>query len=71
MHRDQAAAGHGRRLTGRSVVMSSFLLAIPFAVAAACVYGTSIVVQHRSASEQSGGEASARGCFGCCAIRSG
>jgi drug/metabolite transporter (DMT)-like permease len=41
--------------------MSSFLLSVPFAVAAACVYGTSIVVQHRSASEQSGGEASASG----------
>lgn len=43
--------------------MSSFLLSVPFAVAAACVYGTSIVVQHRSASEQSGGESSARGLF--------
>ncbi|MGN6605506.1 MAG: hypothetical protein ACTHMS_00655 [Jatrophihabitans sp.] len=41
--------------------MSSFLLSIPFAVGAACVYGTSIVVQHRSASEGSGGEASAKG----------
>jgi drug/metabolite transporter (DMT)-like permease len=43
--------------------MSSFLLSVPFAAAAACVYGTSIVVQHRSASEQSGGESSASGLF--------
>ena len=41
--------------------MSSFLHSVPFAVAAACVYGTTIVVQHRSASEQSGGKSSASG----------
>jgi hypothetical protein len=44
--------------------MSSFLLSTPFAVAAACVYGTSIVVQHRSASEHSGGKSSASRLFG-------
>ncbi|MEO9139487.1 MAG: DMT family transporter [Jatrophihabitans sp.] len=41
--------------------MSSFSHSVPFAVAAACVYGTSIVVQHRSASDQSAGESSAGG----------
>ena len=41
--------------------MSSFALAMPFAVGAACVYGTSIVVQHRSASEHGGGDESAKG----------
>lgn len=43
--------------------MSSFVLAVPFAIGAACVYGTSIVVQHRSASEHGRGEASASGLF--------
>jgi drug/metabolite transporter (DMT)-like permease len=37
------------------------VVAVPFGVAAACVYGTSIVIQHRSASELGGGDASAQG----------
>src|SRR3954452_2383485 len=42
--------------------MSSFLLSVPFAIGAACVYGTSIVLQHRAANEHGGGgEASASG----------
>jgi drug/metabolite transporter (DMT)-like permease len=39
----------------------SLVVAVPFGVAAACVYGTSIVIQHRSASEHGGGDASASG----------
>lgn len=43
--------------------MSSFLLSVPFAIGAACVYGTCIVVQHRAANEHGGGggEGSAQG----------
>lgn len=43
--------------------MSSFVLSMPFAVGAACIYGTSIVLQHRSASEHGGGDTSASGLF--------
>lgn len=43
--------------------MSSFALAVPFAIAAAGVYGTSIVIQHREASGDSCGETSASGLF--------
>ena len=41
----------------------SFVLAVPFGVASAVVYGTSIVVQHRTAQEHAGdgGDASASG----------
>jgi drug/metabolite transporter (DMT)-like permease len=39
----------------------SLAVAVPLGVAAACVYGTTIVIQHRSASEHGGGEASASG----------
>jgi hypothetical protein len=41
--------------------MSHFALSIAFGVAAACVYGTCIVLQHRSASRHGGGEESAAG----------
>jgi len=41
--------------------MSHLALALIFGVAAACVYGTCIVLQHRTASEHGGGEASAQG----------
>ena len=39
----------------------SLAVAVPLGVGAACVYGTTIVIQHRSASEHGGGEASATG----------
>jgi drug/metabolite transporter (DMT)-like permease len=39
----------------------SLAVAVPFGIAAACVYGTSIVIQHRSANEHGGGDASASG----------
>jgi drug/metabolite transporter (DMT)-like permease len=39
--------------------MSSFALSVPFAVGAACVYGTSIVFQHRSVQEHADSEANA------------
>lgn len=48
---------------GYPAEVSSFALATPFAVAAAGVYGTLIVFQHREASGQSAGETSARGLF--------
>src|SRR4051794_25208070 len=41
--------------------MSNFALAIPFGIGAAAVYGTCIVLQHRSASRSGGGEESAAG----------
>src|SRR4051794_30566067 len=41
--------------------MSNFALAIPFGIGAAAVYGTCIVLQHRSASRYGGGEESAAG----------
>jgi drug/metabolite transporter (DMT)-like permease len=41
----------------------SLAVAVPFGVGAACVYGTTIVIQHRSASEHGGGDASASGLF--------